>query len=195
MDPRVTEFHCIMPLVNIHSVMQYGILSYDRASKLPHHSVAMQPVQERRDEKQVPGGLKLHRYANLYFDARNPMMYKRKDEANDLCVLKISVGVLELSGTVITDCNAASNYVRYLAPSQTDVLDFDDIYALDWRHPNSPGRYYQHKSRKCAEVLVPHGVPPKYIEGAYVVDRDAITRLAALGFHAAIEINVTLFFR
>lgn len=81
MDKRVTELHCIMPLANVPSVMAQGILSYERAAKLPHHSVAMQPVQDKRDQKQVPGGLKLHQYANVYFHARNPMLFKRKDEA------------------------------------------------------------------------------------------------------------------
>src|SRR5262245_16376391 len=81
MDPRVAELHCIMPMANIASVLEHGILSYERAARLQHHSVAMQPVQDRRDRKQVPGGLKLHQYANLYFHARNPMLYKRKDDA------------------------------------------------------------------------------------------------------------------
>ena len=80
-DPRVTEFHCIMPIANLASVMNHGILSHERAAKRPHRSVALQPVQDKRDKKQVPGGLKLHQYANLYFHARNPMMYKRQAEA------------------------------------------------------------------------------------------------------------------
>ncbi|EQD40247.1 hypothetical protein B1B_14996, partial [mine drainage metagenome] len=74
MDSRVTELHSIMPISNIGSVMTHGVLSYERAARLAHHSVALQPVQDRRDQKQVPGGLKLHQYANLYFHARNPML-------------------------------------------------------------------------------------------------------------------------
>lgn len=134
MDPRITEFHCIMPITNIGSVMAHGILSYERAARLQHHSVALQPVQDRRDAKRVPGGLKLHQYANLYFHARNPMMFKRRDEANGLCILRVSVQVLNQAGTVITDCNAASDYVRFLAPAQWRFLNLDDIYAEDWRH-------------------------------------------------------------
>lgn len=53
MDPRVTELHCIMPIANLTSVMARGILSYERAAKLPHDSVALQPVQDKRDQKQV----------------------------------------------------------------------------------------------------------------------------------------------
>ena len=80
MDPRVTELHCIMPMANVASVLIHGLLSYERAAKLPHHSVALQPAQDLRDKKHVPGGLKLHQYANLYFHARNPMLHKRLPE-------------------------------------------------------------------------------------------------------------------
>ena len=93
MDPRVTEFQCIMPMVNISSVLAHGVLSHDRASKLAHASVAMEAIQEKRDKKYVPGGLKLHQYANLYFHARNPMLFKRKDQVEDLCILRISIEI------------------------------------------------------------------------------------------------------
>lgn len=195
MDPRVTELHCIMPMANIASVMGRGILSYDSAAKLPHDSVALQPVQDRRDHKQVPGGLKLHQYANLYFHARNPMLFKRLGEAATLCVLQVSTDVFGLPGVVITDCNAASDYARPLAPFQWQLLDFDDIYALDWRHPGDPPRYFQHKSRKCAEVLVPHRVESRFLRGAYVIDGQAEQRLRGLGFGLPIQVDPVLFFR
>ena len=95
-----------MPIVNVLSVMQHGILSHERASKLQHHSVALQAVQDKRDGRHVPGGLKLHQYANLYFHARNPMMYKRKNDSPNLCILRVATDVLGLPGTVITDQNA-----------------------------------------------------------------------------------------
>jgi len=170
MDTRVTEFHCIMPIGNVPSVMEHGILSYERAAKLQHHSVAMRAIQDRRDQKQVPGGLRLHQYANLYFHARNPMLYKRQDEVRELCVLRVSTRVCEVQGAVLTDCNASSDYVRFLHPSQWKLLDFDDIYSMDWRHPGDPAAYYRHRSRKCAEVLVPHHVQAQFLTGAYVVD-------------------------
>ena len=195
MDPRVTELHCIMPMVNIASVITHGILSYELAAELPHGSVAMQPVKDRRDQKQVPGGLRLHQYANLYFHARNPMLYKRLGESSALCALRVSIDVLQNQGTVITDCNAASDYVRFLAPSQWGLMNFDDIYALDWRHPDNPPRYYQHRSRKCAEVLVPRRVEPRFLLGAYVVDATAQGRLAALGFALPVSLDPVLFFR
>jgi hypothetical protein len=195
MDSRVTEFHCIMPMANIVSVIENGILSFDRASKLAHRSVAMQSVQDLRDKKQVPGGLQLHQYANLYFYARNPMLFKRLNEVDSLCILRISKQVLAIPGVVISDQNAASDYVRFLDPSQWKLLSFDDIYAEDWRRPNDPIAYWKHKARKCAEVLVPNVVDSEFVTGAYVVDAFAAGSLTGLGFAHAVTVDRVLFFR
>jgi hypothetical protein len=195
MDPRVTELHCIMPIANVASVLAHGILSYERAAQLHHASVAMQPVQDRRDQKRVPQGLRLHQYANLYFHARNPMLYKRLGEAPLLCVLAVSTDVLGLEGTVITDCNAASDWVRFLHPRQWGLVDFDDVFAEDWRHPGNPPRYYQHKSRKCAEVLVPHRVPPELVLGARVNNQAAGVHLTTQAPNLGVAVDPVLFFR
>src|SRR6266481_4131088 len=146
MDPRVTELQCIMPLKNTPSVLQRGILSNERAAELPHDSIAMPEVQERRDPKPIPHGLKLHQYANLYFHARNPMMYSRQEQASELCVLRVSLSILQLKGVVIADRNAASNWVRFLRPSQWQLLDFDRILATDWRDSDR-FEYYDRKTK------------------------------------------------
>jgi hypothetical protein len=193
-DPRVTELHCIMPMGNIPSVLAHGILSYESAARLPHASVAMAEVQERRDRKQVPGGLWLHQYANLYFHARNPMLYARLAQASTLCVLRISCDVLALPGVVLTDQNAASGYVRFLALGQISEIDMDLVYAEDWRDPDQI-TYFRRKAAKCAEVLVPHQVQPRFLVGAHVVDTAARDRLSALGFTLPVSVNPALFFR
>lgn len=194
MSRKITEFHCIMPLGNIPSVLKHGILSHQRAAKLTHDSVAMEEVQDRRDLTQVPGGLKLHQYANLYFHARNPMLYKRKDEAAELCVLQVSTEVRNLDGVVFADCNASSGYVRFRPPHRWSELNLEAIFARDWRHPDDPIAYLRHKSQKCAEILVPHCVEPQFITGAYVVNDAARARLQELGFLLSVTIEPDLFF-
>jgi hypothetical protein len=170
-------------------------LSYERAARLQHASVAMQPVQDRRDQKRVPQGLWLHQYANLYFHARNPMLYKRLGEARTLCVLRMSLDALAIPHTVITDSNAASDYVRFLHPSQWKLIDFDDVLAESWTHPDDPRRYFQHKSRKCAEVLIPHRVPPELLIGAWVIDHAARALLASHAPHLPVVVDPVLFFQ
>jgi hypothetical protein len=195
MPQRVTELHCIMPIANVPSVMQHGILSYEQAAKLRHHSVAMGEIQDRRDKVHVPGGLRLHQYANIYFHARNPMMYKRKDQAQTLCVLQVSADVLKLDKVVLADQNASSDYVRFLSPAQLRFINLDMVYAADWRHPNDQIAYFRHKAMKCAEVLVPGRVPPELIVGGYVANQAAAQALFSVGFDRAVHVSADLFFQ
>lgn len=194
MSFSVTELHNIMPIGNMPLVMQHGLLSHDSASRLPHGSVAMPRIQELRDQVQVPGGLKLHQYANLYFHARNPMMSARRDQHADLCILRISPEVLKLAGVVLTDQNAASKYVRFYSPQQLALLPFDAIYALDWTHPDQI-TYWRRKSAKCAEVLVPGVVPSPLIMGAYVSGPAAHAAMLAQGWDRTLTIDPSLFFQ
>lgn len=193
MAVEITELHCIMPITNVSSVMLHGILSYEQAEKHAHASVAMHEVQERRDHVQIPGGLKLHQYANLYFHARNPMLYKRRDEATRLCILRIDPKVLSFDNVVVTDQNAASDYVRFLSPAQLDEIRLDLVFARDWTDPDRIA-YFRRKAAKCAEVLVPGVVPPQYLIGAHVVNDIARQALIAAGFDRQITLSPDLFF-
>lgn len=194
MAPTITELHCIMPMDNIPSVLIRGILSYESAGRLPHASVAMAQVQERRDNKQIPGGLRLHQYANLYFHARNPMLFARLAQASNLCILRVSCDVLKLPGVVLTDQNAASNYVRFLAPRQISEINMALVYAHDWRDQDQI-TYFRRKAAKCAEILVPRKVSPDMLIGAHVVDDAASVKLSATGFALPISVTPALFFR
>lgn len=119
----------------------------------------------------------------------------RRGEAPELCVLRVATAVLELDGVVLADRNAAGGdrWVRFLHPRQWSLLDFDRIYAMDWRDSDR-FEYYDKKRKKCAEVLVPHCIPPNYLLGAYVVNEAVRDELVALGFTLPIDINADLFF-
>ncbi len=184
-----------MPMANVPSVLKHGILSFEAASQIKHESVALEEAQTKRDAKDIPGGLGLHQYANLYFHARNPMMSRRRAEAANLCVLRISTTILDLEGVVLADRNAAGGdrWVRFLHPRDWRVLDFDRIYATDWRDADR-FEYYDKKRKKCAEVLVPHKVETRFFLGAYVVNTEAEARLCSLGFSLPIVVDADLFF-
>ncbi len=188
------ELHYITPIENIASIMERGLLSNELATLLNHRSVAMNEVQRRRDRVRVPNGLRLHQYVNLYFDARNPMMYKIKEQVEDLCVLLIEPVVLELDQVVIADRNASADYVRFI-PSLEGIrsLDFDMVYCEDWRDGNQHA-YFRKKSIKCAEVLVPNRISQEFISGAYVASTAAKARLESQGFSLTITLNPRMFF-
>lgn len=117
MPQRVKELHSIMPIDNLGSVRTLGILCHDEAIKLPHADVSMQEIQDKRADKSVPNGLTLHQYANLYFCARNPMMFKRKAECHSLCVLRVSIDVFMQPNVVFTDQNAGKQICPFFSSS------------------------------------------------------------------------------
>ena len=165
---ELVELHYITPIANIPSIYTHGILSHKMTQKLEHESISMQEIQERRAQVVVPGGRPLHEYVNLYFDARNPMMFLRKAAHLDLCVLRIAPSVLNIPGVVITDRNASSGYALFKpAPQGLAIVDKELVFAKDWTHPDQI-EYWNRKSAKNAEVLVPDRVDWRFILGAYV---------------------------
>ena len=186
-------FYNIMPISNLASVLKYGILSNELAGRIPHKSVAMNVIQDKRDQVTIPNGLELHQYANLYIDARNPMLYKRKDE--DIIVLKVDCRILDLPDVVVSDQNASSSYVRFYEPEEAmQKLDFELVFARSWEDDNQI-EYWKKKSAKCAEVLVPGKIEPSFIIAAAVksdIDKD---RILTLGFDRRIYVNGDLFFK
>lgn len=193
----IKELHNIMPIANIPSVMEHGILSHNlrRRLRIRSCSVAMNVIQDRRKKKTVMGGRSLHDYANLYFDVHNPMLSKVREYNDEICVLRISPEVLDLPEVVISDRNAAADFVSfYPYPDGLEKLDFDLIYARFWLHRDNPMREFRHKTIKCAEVLVPNRVEPQYILGAYVYNTRAKKSLKDEDFSGNINVKSELFF-
>lgn len=192
---ELTELHYLAHTDNVQSILRVGILSNKRASRVGHTSVAMQAVQDRRAQIVVPGGRKLHEYVNLYICARNPMLYKRQGQHLNLCVLQVSTDVLDLPGVVITDANASSDYRRFAAaPDGLRIVDKDATFAEYWTD-DDPIVQWKKKSAKCAEVLVPDKVDPRFIMGAYVSCQEVRDRLNGLGTGIGLTINGHMFFR
>lgn len=184
----------IQPISNIPSIISRGILSYNRAAAMRHVTIVMVDVQSRRDNVIIPQGNALHSYANAYFDPRNPMMYKRQNMVESLCVLAISAEVLDCEGTIISDGNAASAYSRFYSPEEgVQKLDFARIYD-EWWLDDDPYEQFNRKRIKCAEILVPDVIAYEYIIGAIVVNECAQCELVAQGFEKKIVIQPRVFF-
>lgn len=200
----LAELHCIQPNENVASILETGILSHYGAKTIKHRSIASTLIQDRREPVWVPrpdgSRRKLHSYANLYVNARNKMLSTLKYNHGDLdmCVLRVSLDVLDIPGVVVASQNASSDYVRFAAaPDGLANIDKDMVFARSWKHPESQIEEWRHGSIINAEVLVPDVVPPEHIEGAYVSCRSAQKRLRALLPDDALDItiNADLFFR
>lgn len=192
----VKELHYIAPVSNLSSIMEHGLLCHRLAEALPHESVAMTEIQAKRAEREVPPGHKtIHDYVNLYFHARNPMMFKLHQQHRTLTVLRIDPGVLALAGVIVTDGNAASKYTRFMPANEgVSALDKDLVFALDWTSPDEKTGWIQ-KSARCAEVLVPDEVPVEFLSGAYVSCEATATLLRQLHPTLATTVSPGLFFQ
>lgn len=193
---ELEELHYITLIDNVASILTKGILSHRLAEKVPHGSVAMQEVQDRRRNKKVPGGRMLHEYVNTYFSARNPMLYLRKDAHADLCVLRIKVTILDIEGVIVTDRNAASSIARFSSVTNgLELIERELVFAEYWHHPEDELASANHKSIKCAEILVPNYILPNYIFGAFVSCNQSKRRLKDIAPQLPITVDAHLFFK
>ena len=196
---EVQALYFITPIENLGSIVARGIVCFNQAKKLKAKSIADSDIQERR-EKIIPGiNKKLHSYANLYFNPRNPMMYKRKGIHQELCILCIDQSILDESNVIIADGNASSNYTRFVpSPEGLKYLDSTSIFTEYWTSDN-PFDYWENKRRICAEVLVPGYVLSYFIKGIFVSCTESLKQVKdILGTNRLSEFVITkanLFFQ
>lgn len=191
----IAELHCICPIANVASICEKGILSHNAVREIAHVSMALPEVQSRREVVRPRSGRTLHDYVNLYFHARNPMMYYRREQHGNLCVLRISHSVLDIPGTIIADRNAARRQTWFgPSPEGLRYLNRHLVFARDWTHRDPERADYQ-KAVKCAEVPVPHHVSSDKIVGTYVSCDDAYYDMMALEVPWPVTQCPDIFFR
>lgn len=192
----LSELHYITHIDNVPSILKYGILCHRDAQLYKHISVADQDVQARRASKRVPGGLPLHHYANLYINARNPMLYRncREYRAESVSVLRVSKKVLFLSNAVIADKNAAAEVTRfYPSPVGLSMVDKRLVFAEYWID-DDPIAHRQKTLAICAEVLVPGKIEASLIEGVFVATQGVAEVLKSKGVTLPLYVNRKMFF-
>jgi hypothetical protein len=193
---EVEELHFITSVDNLDSILEKGILSHNRAAKIPHTSVALPDVQDRRKHKSVPNGAKLHSYANIYLDARNPMLsYLLNEGHQELIIVRVSDAVLDIEGSVVTDGNAASDGTRfYPSPDGLSKLDRKLVFARYWTDEVRM-KYIEKKRARCAELLVPNMIAPEHIFGCYVDTRGKKTKCQECSDSLEVTIHREIYFR
>jgi len=189
------ELGYLVPIETVPAILQRGILSHRRAADIPHESIADENVQRLRANVVVFNGRALHEYVNLYVCPRNPMLFKRRDVHERICVLRVSPDVLDIPNVVVTDGNAGSKYVHFsTAPAGLHLIDRDRTFARHWKHPEDQKDEWRHTSQKCAEVLVPDVVPVTDITGAYASCDGSRQRLLSLVPTLQLTVDRDLFF-
>jgi len=191
----IKELQFIAPIENLYSIVSDGIMSHERIGSRPHRSVADREVQARREEKRVPPSQRsLHSYANLYLNARNPMMFRvAKEMGQDaLCIVCVDPAILHGDGVMIADHNAATTSCTfYGSPGGLAHIDARDVFVEWWTTDES-------KRKIMAEVLVPDVVLPRLIMGIRVGSKEAqaaaITALRESWLRDHVRVDSHMFF-
>lgn len=193
----VVELHYITPISNLDSVFDIGLLSNHKAKYIEHRSIADSDVQRRRAIKVVPGGLRLHRYVNLYFNAHNPMLFIRRPVHATIAVLAIHPDVIDYPGVFITDGNAASRATSFYRPDQAgfEALANYDFHAQYWtKEAMSPQDREEASRMRCAEVLVPNHIHKSLITRVYCSTDETRAEVVSNGCTIEVVTDEQLFF-
>lgn len=172
------ELYYITHIDNIPSILKQGILSHDRieAERIPYTPIYDAQIVADRRERKAPNGKNLGNFANVYFQPRNPMLYRVLCEKspNDIAVIAVQGGVMKNEDAFITTGGAA-NSLSEILPFKRDLLARirDDIDKEWWSELDGS------KRKIMAETLVPDVITPELIRTIYVANHDVATKLKA----------------
>ena len=170
----IRALYYITHIANLPSILEKGILSHEKiiAESVSYTLTGDNSIIESRKSIFTSARRSLWHYANLFFQPRNPMLYRVIDEkgTQNLTVLRISNTVLQKQGIFIADGIAANNSTHiYPQPEgleipQTQQAIIQSTSWISWRDDRKLRR------QLMAECLVPHQVEPEYIQWFIVAD-------------------------
>ncbi len=174
---------------NLDSIFKYGLLAHNNPFK--KIDISNTEVNSRRDKKENIYGRKVHDYVPFYFNPRNAMMYRNKDE--DVVILAFSRKLLIRDNVLFTNKNAAVSNVEF-------YNNINDLKIIKWKMLSSNswyGRADEVKQVMMAEVLVPDKVSINDLLGIYC--KDNITKQILISKYNLkseyISVKPTLFFK
>jgi len=175
---EIRSLFYITHIDNVASIVRRGILAHAEVERqqVPFTPIYDDSIVSRRKETSTPDGRSLWDYANLYFQARNPMMYRviHEKKKDFLAVVAVRSAIMGTAGVLITDGNAANaptqffNSVEGLKVVSANWKTIQDDW---WRQDDGS------KRRIMAECLVLGQVAPEYVEAVYVANSDVKKKL------------------
>jgi len=148
---------------NLDSILKCGKLL---AHRNPYKKVDISnmEVNNRRTKREPIYGRQVHDYVPFYFNPRNAMMYKNKDE--DVIILAFDTKIMTKYDMLFTDRNASADRANFF----NSLKDFDQ---LDWKTIESKSWYPDNdiKQKMMAEVLIYKEVSLKHLKGIYCKDQ------------------------
>ncbi len=196
--PEIKGLYYITHIDNVPSILQHGILSHHRIEqeRVPFTPIYDAAIVNRRQNRTTATGKSLWEYANLYFQARNPMLYRVLHEKKpfEVAVLGVDPAVLQHDGSVIATGNAASAESEFL-PAKTGLDAIGNMWSVisaEWWNDTDGS-----KRKIMAECLVPGQVSPEHIHSIYVSSHDVVPKVPKSATSRTVEVvpEPRMFFR
>jgi len=174
------NLYYITHLDNVPSILRHGILSHEEIQGKGLHFTAIYDVDivSRRSHISVPDGRTFWSFANLYFQPRNPMLYRVAMErgVDRLAVVAVKTNVLARSDVMFANGNAAHRSTIIVPATQRDqfIKEIADIHSLTWWNAEDGS-----KRRIMAECLVHRLIEPALIDAVYVANSKVAEALQA----------------
>lgn len=169
---KVTGLFYITHVDNIPSLLEKGILSHEQivARNIPYTPIYDESIVSNRRDINTPDGRTLWNFTNLYFQARNPMLYRVLHEKpeNEIAIISVQPTVIERPDIYVSTGNAASSASDILTVSEMKKAlrqIIRDTVGVEWWNDLNGS-----KRKIMAECLVPDTLPPDYIQSVYVAN-------------------------
>lgn len=177
--PDIKSLYYITHVENLPSILERGILPHAKVEELgiPFTPVYDGNIVSRRKGKATAAGKSLWEYANLYFQPRNPMLYRVIHEAKSkeqIAIIGVSPQLMNEPEVLVTDGNAANDPTQFY-----DVQDGRKILQSQWKILNNEWWNDEDGSKRkiTAECLVPKVISPNCIHTLFVANHAAGERV------------------
>jgi O-acetyl-ADP-ribose deacetylase (regulator of RNase III) len=176
----IKSLYYITHIANVPSILERGILSH---AQVEEQGINFTPIYDtqivsNRRQRLTPNGGNLWQFANVYFQPRNPMLYRVIYEKNksEIVIFGVTPDILNRADSYISTGNAASAPSEILSAKEgvkTISQMWDVIYSEWWKEEDGS------KRKIMAECLVPNQISPDHIHTIYVSNHTIAENLKA----------------
>lgn len=176
--PDIKGLFYITHVNNIRSILRHGILSYALVEerKVPFTPIYDAQIISNRRGRTTPSGKSLWDYANLYFQPRNPMLYRviNEKDKKDIAIVGVRPDILKQPNTFVSTGNAASLPSDILSVKEglKAIHQMWKVIDSEWWNDTDGS-----KRKIMAECLVPELIPPSLIQAIYVANHAIAEKL------------------
>jgi hypothetical protein len=160
----IDEFglHYLVHHRNLGSILEHGILPYSavRARGLGFTDLSDAEVQKHRERRDPIIGVSIHEYVPLYLNPKNAMLYVRREQRDEILILRVSPSVTNKARVLYTDGNAASRATKFSLVDDVVRPSLPVLRSDRWTS------FVDGRRRRMAEVLIHGEIQPQKILGA-----------------------------